>query len=150
MVKSIAKCFITISIFHVSLVGCQTNMKRAFDEVKPGMDKGQVLEIIGGPKAVTRFHGKDRWFIRFYQDDVFFEREIHFLDGRADYVGDSYVAPVEKQAAFVDKKNEESNEQVFKELVESRSQLGQAAQEYESKVKGTDKIRVVPQFEPVR
>jgi outer membrane protein assembly factor BamE len=132
------------------LAGCQTNMKRAFEEIKPGMDKDQVLEIIGGPKAVTRFHGRDRWFIRFYTDDVLYEREIHFLNGHADYVGGPYEPPPERQAAVVDKKNEESNEQVFKELVESRGQLGQAAEDYEKRTKGTDKVRYVPQFEPVR
>ena len=128
----------------------QTNLKKAFDEIKPGMDKDQVLDTIGGPRAVTRFHGKDRWFIVFYQDGVRYEREIHFSNGIADYVGESYVAPEEKQAAYVDKKNEESNDQMFKELVESRNQFGQGSEEYEKRVKGTDKIRYVPNFEPVR
>lgn len=144
------KTLLAFMFIALSLSGCQTNMKKAFEEIKPGMDKDQVLEIIGGPRAVTRFHGKDRWFIMFYTDGVRYEREIHFHNGVADYVGESYVAPEEKQAAYVDKKNEEANEQIFKELVESRSQLGQAAEEYENKVKGNDKVRYVPQFEPVR
>lgn len=143
---------ILIAIFIVlaGLTGCQTNMKKAFEEIKLGMDKDQVLEIIGGPRAVTRFHGKDRWFIMFYDEGLRHEREIHFLNGIADYVGNPYVAPEEKQAAYVDKKNEESNQQIFKELMETKNQFGQAAEEYEKRVKGTDKIRFVPQFEPVR
>ena len=134
----------------LSLTACQTNMKKAFEEIKPGMDKQQVLEAIGGPRAVTRFHGKDRWFIMFYENGVRYEREVHFLNGIADYVGENYVAPEEKQAAYVDKKNEESNEQVFKELVESRGQFGLGQEEYEKKVKGMDKVRYVPKFEDVR
>ena len=134
----------------IGLTGCQTNMKKAFEEIKPGMDKEQVLETIGGPRAVTRFHGKDRWFIMFYHDGVRYEREVHFSHGIADYVGDTYVAPEEKQAAIVDKKNEEFNDQVYKDLVESRSNLGNGVEEYESKVKGTDKVRFVPRFEDVR
>ncbi len=130
--------------------GCQTNLKKAFDEIRPGMDKDQVLNTIGGPRAVTRFHGKDRWFIMFYQDDVRYEREIHFSNGIADYVGESYVAPEEKQAAYIDKKNQESNDQIFKELVESKNQFGKGAEEYEKRVKGTDKIRYVPSFVPVQ
>ena len=50
------------------LSGCQTNMNKAFESVKTGMDKDQVLEAIGGPRAVTRFHGKDRWFIVYYHN----------------------------------------------------------------------------------
>jgi outer membrane protein assembly factor BamE len=138
------------AFIFLSLTACQTNMKKAFEEVKPGMDKQQVLEAIGGPRAVTRFHGKDRWFIMFYEDGVRYEREIHFLNGIADYVGENYVAPEEKQAAYVDKKNEESNEQVFKELVESRGQLGLGQEDYEKKVKGMDKVRYVPKFEDLR
>ena len=141
---------LVFAIFLIGLSGCQTNMKKAFAEIKPGMDKEQVLETIGGPRAVTRFHGKDRWFIMFYHEGVRYEREVHFTNGIADYVGDTYVAPEEKQAAVVDKKNEESNEQVYKELVETRSQVGQGAEEYEKKVKGMDKVRYVPKFEDVR
>ena len=133
-----------------SLAGCQTNMIKAFDEIKPGMDKAQVLEIIGGPRAVTRFHGKDRWFISFYNKGTLYEREIHFTEGLATYVGAPYEPPPEQSAAYVDKKNQESNEQIFKELTESRSQLGQAAQEYEDRVKGNDKVRYVPDFKPVQ
>ena len=141
---------LAFAFIFLGLTGCQTNMKKAFDEVKPGMDKEQVLEAIGGPRAVTRFHGKDRWFIMFYENGIRYEREIHFLNGIADYVGENYVAPEEKQAAVVDKKNEESNEQVYKELVESRSQFGVGQEEYEKKVKGMDKVRFVPKFEDVR
>ncbi len=144
------KSLLALAFILMALNGCQTNMKKAFDEIKPGMDKDQVLETIGGPRAVTRFHGKDRWFVMFYQDDIRYEREIHFSNGIADYVGESYVAPEEKQAANVDKKNQESNDQIFKELVESKNQFGKDAEEYEKRVKGTDKVRYVPSFVPVQ
>ncbi len=132
------------------LTGCQTNMKKAFDEIKPGMDKDQVLDIIGGPRAVTRFHGKDRWFIMFFHKGVRYDREIHFKEGLADYVGEPYEPPLEKQAAYVDKKNEEMNQQIYEELMKERAQTGNAAREYEEQVKGNDKIRYVPEFEPIR
>jgi outer membrane protein assembly factor BamE len=144
------KLLLIFSIFALSLTGCQTNMKKAFDEVKPGMDKDQVLEIIGGPRAVTRFHGKDRWFISFYADGVRYEREIHFSNGIADYVGETYQPPEDNRADVVDKKNEEDNQKVYQELIESRKKMGQAADEYDAKVKGTDKVRYVPQFEQIK
>jgi outer membrane protein assembly factor BamE len=134
----------------IGLTGCQTNMKKAFEEIQPGMDKGQVLEIIGGPRAVTRFHGKDRWFISFYHQGTLYEREVHFTDGKATYVGAPYEPPVDQSAAAVDKKNQETNDQIFKELTETRGQMGQAAQDYEDKVKGNDKVRYVPEFQPVQ
>jgi outer membrane protein assembly factor BamE len=144
------KLLLAFACLLFCLTGCQTNMKKAFEEIKPGMDKDQVLDTLGGPQAVTRFHGKDRWFITFYHEGIRYEREIHFSNGIADYAGENYIAPEEKQATYIDKKNEESNEQAFKELVESRNQMGQGVEEYESKVKGTDKVRYVPKFDPVR
>ena len=144
------KILIAFSFLILALTGCQTNMKKAFDEIKPGMDKDQVLEIIGGPRAVTRFHGKDRWFISFYNNGTRFEREIHFLNGHADYVGEPYEPPVELSAAAVDKKNEELNAQAYQELVDARTKTGPTPEQYEKEDKGTDKVRYVPQFEPVR
>jgi outer membrane protein assembly factor BamE len=137
-------------LFFLALSGCQTRMKRAFDEIKPGMDKGQVLDLIGGPRAVTRFHGRDRWIIMFYDDGVRYDREIHFKEGRADYVGAPYEPPPEFQAASVDQKNAEKDLEIYEELMKARSEFGQAAQEYEDQVRGQDKVRYVPRFEPIQ
>jgi len=125
-------------------------MVQAFSSLKPGMDKDQVLEAIGGPRAVTRFHGKDRWFIVYYHDQNRFEKEIHFQDGKAVYIGDPYEAPPEKQAAYIDKLNESQDIRTFQELVRSRSSSDQEEATLELKVRKNDKIRTVPQFEPVK
>jgi len=125
-------------------------MKAAFDEVKPGMDKDQVLEVIGGPRAVTRFHGKDRWFMMFYHDGVRYEREIHFTNGLVTYVGLPWEPPVEKQAVTVDRKNYEADVKTHQELVQTRGDSDKAQEEYEKRVKGEDKVRYVPTFEPVQ
>lgn len=130
--------------------GCQTNMVKAFDSLKVGMDKDEVLDTIGGPRAVTRFHGKDRWFILYYHDKIRYEKEIHFLEGRAVYIGEPYEAPPEKQAAYVDKLNEAQDIRTFQELVQSRKESEQEEITLEQKIRKNDKVRTVPQFEPVK
>jgi outer membrane protein assembly factor BamE len=132
------------------LSGCQTNMNKAFESVKTGMDKDQVLEAIGGPRAVTRFHGKDRWFIVYYHNDLRFEKEIHFTNGLATYVGEPYEAPAEKQAAFVDRQNAIQDILTHQEIVNSRNEAAFEEARFEKKVRKEDKVRVVPQFEPIR
>lgn len=137
--------------FTLSLVvGCQTNLKNQFDGLKLGMDKDQVLSAIGGPRAVTRFHGKDRWFLMFYQDGMRYEKEIHFTNGVATYIGENYEPPEEKSAAAADKLNETQDIRTYQELVRSRKTAEQADVAYEQKVRKEDKVRVVPQFEPIR
>jgi len=132
------------------LSGCQTNMNKAFESVKTGMDKDQVLEAIGGPRAVTRFHGKDRWFIVYYHNDLRFEKEIHFTNGLATYVGEPFEAPAEKQAAFVDRQNAIQDILTHQEIVNSRNEAAFEEARFEKKVRKEDKVRVVPQFEPIR
>lgn len=137
-------------ILFVFLSACQTNMKTAFEDVKLGMDKDQVLTAIGGPRAVTRFHGKDRWFIAYYHEGIRYEKEVHFTNGYATYVGEPYEPAVEKSAAYVDKKNQETDLKTYEDLIRARSDSDNAEAEFEKKVKGTDKVRYVPNFEPIQ
>ncbi|MFN9068129.1 MAG: outer membrane protein assembly factor BamE [Bdellovibrionales bacterium] len=132
------------------VLGCQTNMKRAFEELKVGMDKDQVLEAIGGPRAVTRFHGKDRWFIVYYNEGFRYEKEIHFTNGLATYIGDTYEPPPEKSAAAIDKLNASQDVLTYQELVRTRNTTEQADANFEQKVRKEDKVRIVPQFEPIQ
>lgn len=130
--------------------GCQTNMNKAFGRVKAGMDKDQVLDAIGGPRAVTRFHGKDRWFIVYYHNDLRYEKEIHFTNGLATYVGEPYEAPAEKQAAYVDRQNGIQDILTYQDIVNSRNEAAIEEARFEKKVRKEDKVRIVPQFEPIR
>jgi outer membrane protein assembly factor BamE (lipoprotein component of BamABCDE complex) len=76
----------------VSLVlsACQTNMIDEFSKVRPGMDKGQVLELVGSPQATDRWRGKDRWQYIYFQNNQRIIKEVLFENGKADYVGDEY------------------------------------------------------------
>lgn len=90
-----------------TLSACQSKPIRQFEELKPGMEKNQVLETMGTPWTVTRLHGKDRWFYIFYDDGVRLEKEVHFLDGKAVYIGDTWKPAEDKTAEITDKKNEQ-------------------------------------------
>lgn len=137
-------------LLFFALSACQTNMKKAFDEIQLGMDKDEVLATIGGPRAVTRFHGKDRWFISFYHDNIRYDKEVHFTNGFVTYVGAPWEPPEEKSAKYVDKKNQEADLKTYQDLIKARSEAENEAAEYEKKVKGQDKVRYVPDFVPVQ
>lgn len=141
---------LTVVIINILTTGCQTSMLAKFKEVKPGMEKGEVLDLIGSPRMAQRFHGKDRWTYVFYDDRIRFEKEVHFLNGDTVYVGDIWQ-PEEVNGAVAmdtsnDSKNHEIDERLSKEIINSRN----AYQEYEAKVKIQDKIYYSPNFEPVR
>ncbi|MFP5518941.1 MAG: outer membrane protein assembly factor BamE [Bdellovibrionia bacterium] len=130
-------------------IGCQTNMKKAFEEVKPGMDKDDVLSIMGSPRSSQRFHGKDRWRYVFYADDLRFEKEVHFLEGTAVYVGEKWEPPQEQSAVVVDQKNEENNARIDALLKEEAAKAKTDFDNYQSQTKGEDKVRYLPTFKGV-
>lgn len=144
--------FAAIPLISLSLMltACQTSMLKQFEEVTPGMEKEDVLDIMGSPTQTQRFHGKDRWTYVFYDKRIKFVKEVQFFEGNAVYVGDIWQPPVEKNAvamdSFNDRKNREIDEQIAREVESHR----QSYSEFEKKSKGEDKVRYVPAFEPVR
>jgi len=141
---------IPFMLLMLSLTACQTSMVKQFDKVKLGMEKDDILDIMGSPNQVQRFHGKDRWSYVFYDKRIRFEKEVHFFDGNAVYIGDNYEPPVELSAAKVDAKNEASNQAAMAEQVQEVQQARKAYSNYEDEVRGNDKVRYVPQFEPIQ
>lgn len=141
---------LSLLLAALTFSGCQTNMNKAFESIKTGMDKDQVLEAIGGPRAVTRFKGKDRWFIVYYHKNLRYEKEIHFTNGLATYVGEPYEAPPEKQAAYVDRQNALQDILTQQDIINSRNEAAIEEARFEKKVRKEDKVRIVPQFEPIR
>ncbi len=104
-------------------VGCQTSELNSWNELHPGMDKGDVLEIMGSPKASLRFHGKDRWLYRFYDQSQRYDKEVHFQDGVAVYLGDERPVPLEQSAAYIDAKNEDDNARDREDSVNERKKF---------------------------
>lgn len=144
--------YLAIPVVLIALMttACQTSMVKQFSEVKPGMEKDDVLHLMGSPNRTQRFHGKDRWTYIFYDDRIRFEKEIQFFEGNAVYIGETWQPEPEKSAVAVDKVHDEKNARLDEQLASDIQQHRRAFEDYEAKTKGTDKVRYVPQFEPIR
>lgn len=123
-------------------------MREQFERVQVGMEKDDVLGLMDSPQRTQRWHGMDRWTYIFYTDGTRYEKEVHFADGKAKYVGEVFVPAV--SAEEQDRINEESNRQVEALAQSRREENNRAYPQYESESKGTDTIRYVPQFRPVQ
>lgn len=143
---------LAIPVVAIALLttACQTSMVKQFSEIKPGMEKDDVLGLMGSPTRTQRFHGKDRWTYVFYDQRIRFEKEIQFFEGNAVYIGDTWQPEAEKSAAAMDKLNEEKNQKLDEQLAKDVQQNRRSYEDYEAKSKGNDKVRYVPQFEPIQ
>lgn len=72
-------------------IGCQSSPLKDFSELKVGMEKGEVLDILGNPNHSGRFHGKDRWTYVFYDNKIRYKKEVHFDQGHVVYLGDTWT-----------------------------------------------------------
>lgn len=133
--------------FTAFLSACATDMRQQFEHVKVGMEKNDVLELMDSPQRTQRWQGKDRWTYIFYEDNTRFEKEVHFKEGIANYVGDVYKPAItaEEQDAINEKANQEVETLEKTRQAENRSSYS----DYEIQSKAQDKVRYVPQFKPV-
>lgn len=102
-----------------ALTGCQTARYKEFKNVKPGMEKDEVLSATGGPYTSKRWKGKDRWIYEFKGTPEGAQtREVHFENGKAVYVGSKVVPAVSGEEQ--DRINDESNAIEDKKLTDER------------------------------
>lgn len=141
---------IPLLLLCLSTTACQTSMLKQFNEVSPGMEKDDVLGLMGSPQRAQRFHGKDKWTYIFYDKRIRFEKEVQFFEGNAIYVGEVSQPPVEQSAAVVDARNEASNKALDEIIAKETTANRKAYDAYESQTRGEDKVRYVPQFEPLQ
>lgn len=79
----------------IMLAGCQTPRHAEFAYLKQGMEKHDVLAVVGGPDASQRWQGKDRWIYNFNDHPEGAQtKEVHFENGKAVYVGGKVVPEV--------------------------------------------------------
>lgn len=130
------------------LMGCTLSPKKQFEQVRVGMEKDQVLGIMDSPQRTQRWHGMDRWTYIFYEDDSRFEKEVHFQNGYANYVGDVFKPEV--SADEQDLRNDDANKEVEAMAQAHREEVKKAFPAYEDKVRGTNEYLYVPQFTPVQ
>lgn len=99
-------------VIGFALMACQSDPISRFSQLKKGMDKGQVVDIIGSPKATSRYQGKDRWHYQLTSSQRVMDKELLFSDGKLVYAGNPVQPTV--TAAEQDKINEKQNTEVQK------------------------------------
>lgn len=135
-------------ILSLGLMGCQTNQLKAFEKLKVGMDKGDVLNIMGSPQHTQRWQGMDRWTYEFWQDEQLYKKEVHFSESISNYVGEIYKPEV--SAVQQDEINEAANKEVEAQALAKKQQSQKDYSDYESGVRGEKEVRFVPSFAPVQ
>ncbi|WP_413586075.1 outer membrane protein assembly factor BamE [Bdellovibrio sp. HCB274] len=141
---------IPIVLLALFTSACQTSMLKQFESIKPGMEKDDVLNIMGSPNQTQRVSGKDRWYYTFYDKRMRFQKEIQFVDGSAIYIGEISQPAPDQTAVAVDARNDARNKQVDEEMKKEIQENRKAYDAYEAQTRGTDKVRYLPQFVPIR
>ena len=136
------------SFLVMGAIGCQTDPAKDFTSLKPGMEKMDVLEVMGSPQRTQRWHGMDRWTYIYYEQKNRSEKEVHFDQGKAVYIGEKYQPPV--SAKEQDEIYAEQNEQLEKEWADRREQAKANLSNYHQELDGENEVRFVPQYEPVK
>lgn len=139
---------VLLFIMMLLLTGCTISQKKQFEKVEVGMEKDQVLGLLDSPQRTQRWHGLDRWTYIFYDENHRLEKEVHFNEGKASYVGDTYAPPI--SANDQDKTNETTNQELETLAQTHKEDFRKAYRGYEDQVHGRDTIRYVPQYEPVQ
>jgi outer membrane protein assembly factor BamE len=141
---------LTVSLVALLVsVGCQTTLGTDFAKIKPGMEKAQVLDIVGSPNRTQRWRGLDRWTYFFYEQEAREEREVHFSQGVTSYVGERYQNPV--SAEQQDESNEMANRAIEERIKLNREEASRNLENYESEMRGTESNPAyVPSFDPVQ
>ena len=149
--KHVLRNSIVCLAFATVMSGCQTYQHKQFQLVKAGQEKGDVLEIMGSPDSSRRWKGTDRWTYIFYDKNERQEKEIHFEEGKAIYIGDRPVPLI--SAEEEDRRNEESNKELAKARAEERSQASnETFEEYVKRTTPSSKAssaESAPSFIPV-
>lgn len=63
------------------MLGC-TSLPKSLNQVRAGMDKGQVLNLVGNPKFTFRENSQDHWAYFFNSNGQELRRDIVFENGR--------------------------------------------------------------------
>lgn len=128
-------------------VGCQTNEVKEFSRLHLGMDKGEVVDIMGSPRRSDRRFGEDRWTYVFSDQGQEHKKEVRFSDGKSIYVGD--FVPPSISAEEQDRRNEKENLDLEAQQAARRAEFRSESHKY---FQSNDESVTphVPQFTPVQ
>jgi outer membrane protein assembly factor BamE (lipoprotein component of BamABCDE complex) len=104
MIRKIFLFDIFLSIVFVCLIGCETlTPRQEFRQLRLGMEKGEVTDIVGSPIREERRADKDWWYYQFKEGGRKFERMVVFAEGRVVYAGRVTLPKYIKEAEKIDK-----------------------------------------------
>lgn len=92
-------------IISLSLVlGC-SSVQHSLDAVSVGMEKGEVLESLGGPTLTKRRSNEDVWQYTFYDGDKKIVKELRFKGNKLTYKGEPSLPKSGQTAKDIDARN---------------------------------------------
>jgi outer membrane protein assembly factor BamE (lipoprotein component of BamABCDE complex) len=101
---NIRKAF--LAVFLLSTLSACTTPQHSFDnDLKVGMDKAEVIELMGGPQFTKRRNSEDVWQYHFYNGENKMVRELHFKNNKLSYKGDPVGPKPGESAKAIDSRN---------------------------------------------
>ena len=70
----------------LALIGCSSPTKDIREKVAKGMDKDDVLQVLGNPTRSKRVRGADRWSYDQYNNDKKTTTHVYFKSGKVSEV----------------------------------------------------------------
>jgi len=64
-----------------AVAGC-TSIPQSLKQVRAGMDKGEVLQLVGSPKFTFRENSQDHWAYFYHTNNQEFRRDVVFENGK--------------------------------------------------------------------
>lgn len=156
MTQKLSRLSIAFSLLVLALTqsACQSSAKKDFERIQTGMEKVEVLDIMGDPQRKRRSQSVDHWTYVFYDEKKRVEKEVQFADGVATYVGDVKVPTV--SAEEQDRLYEASNREVERRYQERREEAISNLPRYEEEMRsspgagrGESEGGTVPSYQPV-
>ncbi len=106
------------------LTGCASTPQRGLEKLEVGMDKSQVVELMGSPLHSQRQKGQDIWTYRYFKDDQEWFTRVTFKQGRVIDVESTDQATLRARQQLEEASSlEEFEERALRLSPEERSRL---------------------------
>src|SRR4051812_19130610 len=92
------KLYFLVPLISIGLaIGCRTPMSLNLKKIELGMEKDQIIELLGPPQVSQRLHGQDVWTYIFYDKENKQGRELVFENGRLSRLGEAKFEPTNQE-----------------------------------------------------
>lgn len=95
-----------MALSTILLLSSCTTPQHSFDSgLQLGMDKAEVIELMGGPQFTKRRNSEDVWQYHFYNGEQKTVKELHFRNNKVSYKGDPVGPRPGESAKAIDARN---------------------------------------------